>query len=187
MKKPSPASPVSYEVNVARLPRSGLPVVFEADEAARAKLAEAHDLLSVEAFRVDLLVTAWNKGGARVTGTVVADITQACVVTLEPLAARLSAEVSALFLPESSRLGRQLPQGEMLLDPEGPDGPETFSGETVDVGALAEEFFDLEIDPYPRKPGVEIDVAAEEKGPQEGEGPADDDWHNRLRGLLDKS
>lgn len=185
MRKSSPASPVSYQVNVARLPRAGMPVVFEADEAARARLAEAHGLLSVEAFGIDVVVTTWNRNGAKVSGTVTADITQACVVTLEPVAARISAEISTVFLPESSRPGRGHETGEMFLDPEGPDSPETFSGDTIDVGALAEEFFELEIDPYPRKPGAELAVAREEGASEEASG--DDDWQKRLRELLDKS
>lgn len=39
----------------------------------------------------------------------------------------------------------------MILDAEGEDGPEPFSGDAIDVGQLAEEFFALGIDPYPRK------------------------------------
>ena len=31
------------------------------------------------------------------------------------------------------------PSGEILVDPEGPDAPEVFSGDRIDVGALAEE------------------------------------------------
>ena len=51
--------------------------------------------------------------------------------------------------------------GEILLDAEGPDSPETFSGDTIDVGALAEEFFGLAIDPYPRKQGVSLEAAGD--------------------------
>ena len=42
-----------------------------------------------------------------------------------------------------------------MLDAEGPDSPETFTGDTIDVGALAEEFFGLAIDPYPRSQALE--------------------------------
>ncbi len=60
------------------------------------------------------------------------------------------------FCPRISKLGRLgfHSGGEIVLDAEGPDSPETFSGDTIDVGALAEEFFELAIDPYPRKSGV---------------------------------
>ena len=56
-----------------------------------------------------------------------------------------------------------------MLDADGPDSPETFSGDTIDVGALAEEFFGLAIDPYPRKPGaVAADAGSDEAGEPAG-------------------
>jgi hypothetical protein len=77
-------------------------------------------------------------------------------VTLEPLTNSIAEEVDTIFVPENSRLARiQLDEsGEMLLDAEGADSPEVFVGDKIDVGAIAEEFFDLAIDPYPRKPGL---------------------------------
>ena len=117
------------------------------------RLAADHGLLSVESWRAELLVAPWKRNGVKVSGEVEADITQQCVVTLEPIEARISEEVSGLYFPEDSKLGRLgfHAAGEVHLDAEGPDSPETFSGETIDVGALAEEFFGLAIDPYPRK------------------------------------
>ncbi|MGH6860621.1 MAG: DUF177 domain-containing protein, partial [Phyllobacterium sp.] len=52
------------------------------------------------------------------------------------------------------RLARQPldENGALIVSAEGPDTPETFSGDRLDVGAIAEEFFELSIDPYPRKP-----------------------------------
>ncbi|SPU62590.1 Uncharacterized ACR, COG1399 [Brucella melitensis] len=85
----------------------------------------------------------------------IAEIVQACVVTLEPLTNTIAEEIDTIFVPENSRLARiELDEsGEILLDAEGADIPETFVGDRIDVGAVAEEFFDLAIDPYPRKPG----------------------------------
>jgi hypothetical protein len=79
-------------------------------------------------------------------------------VTLEPVQATIDEEVEGVFLPEDSKLAREgfHTGGEILLDVEGPDSPETFSGDVIDVGAFAEEFFGLGIDPYPRKSGATI-------------------------------
>ena len=151
-------SPVSYMVNVARLPQKGMQIVIDADEKQRRALAEAHELLSVEKFRAELLVASWKRNGVKVSGTLRADITQACVVTLDPLIATIKEDVEGLYLPEDSKLGRlgfNTP-GEIVIDVEGPDSPELFSGDSIDVGALAEEFFGLAIDPYPRKPGASL-------------------------------
>lgn len=151
----TPASPVSFAVDVRRLPTRGFPVRIEADADARAALAEAHGLEAVNRFRADLLVERWGRDGAKVTGRVEADIVQACVVTLEPVPARIEAAVEAVFVPEGSRLALAT-EGEIHVDPDGPDAPETFVGDAIDAGALAEEFFELAIDPYPRAPGAAL-------------------------------
>jgi hypothetical protein len=106
VSKVSAASPVSFEANVARLPHKGMPVVIEADAAQRAALAADHGLVSVESWRAELLVEPWKRNGVRVSGEVNADITQQCVVTLEPLQAKISEAVSGLYFPEDSKLGR---------------------------------------------------------------------------------
>jgi len=151
-----PHSPVSFPVNINRLPAKGLPVRIEADEQARAALAQSHGLVSVERFVVDAMVTDWKGSGVSVNGRVEACITQSCIATLEPLQARIDEPVDSVFLPRNSKLMRfGDPSGELVIDPEGPDAPEILEGDMVDVGALAEEFFAVALDPYPRKAGAE--------------------------------
>lgn len=177
MKTHEIQSPVSFSVNVARLPPKGQQVVVEADASQRAALAEFHGLISVERYRVDLLVTNWKRNGVKVSGRVQAEIKQACIVTLEPVPATIDEDVEAVFLPEGSKLGREgfHVAGEILLDAEGPDSPETFSGDSIDVGALAEEFFGLGIDPYPRKTGASVpDRSADIE-------PIESDFQKKLR------
>ena len=182
MKHADPPSPVSFFANVAWLPQKGLPVVIEADAAQRAVLAEEHGLLSVEAYRAELLVASWKRNGIKVSGRVEADITQACIVTLDPVEAHIDEPVEALLLPEDSKLGRQGFEGggEILLDADGPDSPETFSGDTIDVGALAEQFFGLAINPYPRKSGASLDAGGETEA-------VENEFQQKLRSLLGKS
>ncbi|MDX8499850.1 YceD family protein [Mesorhizobium captivum] len=182
MKHAEPQSPVSFVANVARLPQKGLPVAIEANERQRAALAAEYDLLSVESYRAELLVASWKRNGVKVSGRVEADITQACIVTLDPVAAHIDEPVEALLLPEQSKLGREGFEGggEIVLDADGPDSPETFSGDTIDVGALAEQFFGLAIDPYPRKPGASLDAEGDDQ-------PEESEFQKKLRSLLGKS
>lgn len=156
MTPPQTASPVSFVAHVARLPKMGMPVVIDATPKQCQQLAAAHGLEAVTRYHAELLVAPWKRNGVRVEGRVEADIVQACVVSLEPIASQIDEPVSAIFLPEDSRLGREGfgEGGEIVLSFDGPDSPETFDGERLDVGALAEEFFGLAIDPYPRKPGA---------------------------------
>ncbi len=181
---PSAKSPVSFLAHVARLPRKGMPVAVEADPRQRVALAREHGLAEVKSWRAGLLVEPWKRNGVKVSGRVVADIVQECVITLDPLESRIDEAVEGLFLPEDSKLGRLGFEGagEIMIAAEGPDSPETFSGDSIDVGALAEEFFALAIDPYPRKKGAEIAPA----GPEEGDTEADGPLQQKLRALRDK-
>ena len=175
------ASAIAYPVHVSRLPKSGMRVTIEADAAQREALAATHGLQMVERFVARLEITAWKKGGVRVVGRVKASVVQECVVTLEPVTGAIDEPVSATFLPEGSRLAvpTYSAEGEILLDPDGDDSPELFTGDTVDVGQLAEEFFALGIDPYPRKQGVSLDV---DGGDDEKRGPL----HDKLAALRRK-
>lgn len=150
-------SPISLVVDVRRLPQKGFPAQIRPNDTERAALAAEHHLLSVESFHAELLVRAWKKAGIIVTGTVRARIIQECIVTTEPVPATIDETVEAIFVPEGSPLSRpEISEGEMFLDADGPDGPETFDGERIDVGALADEFFALAINPYPRKADAQL-------------------------------
>lgn len=167
----SDKSPISYEVSVQRLPSKGLSVKIDADANARSALANFHSLLEVKFLHADLLVENWKRDGVKVTGRVKAEIVQACITSLEPIDATVDEEVHALFVPEGSKLARPdvLEGGEMILDAEGEDGPDLFSGDMIDVGQVAEECFALGIDPYPRKigaaPVAPVADGEEERGP----------------------
>jgi uncharacterized metal-binding protein YceD (DUF177 family) len=156
-------SPISHLVSVARLPQKGMPVRLTATDVECAALAREHDLQAVESFNADITVAKWRRDGVRVSGKVLSDIIQTCSITLEPLSARIESEIDALFVPENSKLARPKidENGEMILDADGPDAPETFVGDQLDVGTIVEEFFGLAIDPYPRKEGVEFQLSAE--------------------------
>lgn len=152
-------SPVSFRANVRKLPARGMVMKLAADDAQCLALAEAHGLLTVENWQAELLVKTWKRDGISVTGRVKAEVTAACVVTLEPVPQHIDEAVEAVFVPETSRLADAGEGGEILLDSDGPDAPETFTGSEIDVGALAEEFFALALDPYPR--AAKAPIAAE--------------------------
>lgn len=148
---------LSFPVIVQHVPQKGLTVTIKTDEHERDALARDHDLVAVRSFSAEFLLTPWKKDGIKLRGRVNAVIVQSCIVTLEPLESEISENVEAIFVPENSRLARMPTDasGELLIDADGPDIPEIFEGDRIDVGQVAEEFFDLAIDPYPRKPGVE--------------------------------
>ena len=77
--------PLTHSYNLARLGNAGDKVRFAADTAARAQIAGWAGILSVEKFevRVELKKLAPNRFG--LTFDMLADVTQNCVVTLDPV------------------------------------------------------------------------------------------------------
>ncbi|WP_420409019.1 YceD family protein [Hoeflea sp.] len=151
------SSAFSFPVKVGHVSANPVTVTISADEAELEKLKAQWDVLAVSAFEAEIAIGRWKRDGVRLKGRVRATIEQACVVTLDPVEQQIDEEVEAVFLPENSRLAKRMTDGngEMFLDPEGPDLPDTFSGDTIDVGAVAAEFAALAIDPYPRKPDLD--------------------------------
>jgi len=69
----------------------------------------------------------------------------------------LDQPVNVIYVPRDSRLAGGYENEntrKLFLDADGPDAPWVFDGNKIDIGAVAEEFFELTIDLYPRKPGA---------------------------------
>lgn len=164
MKPDEPA--YSFRVKVGHVAVNPVQVTMTADAAERARIAGVWQVGEVRSFTATAAISRWKRDGVRVKGKVEATVVQACVVTLEPVEQQISEDFEALFVPETSRLAR-VPldeTGELFLDPDGPDLPETFSGDSIDVGAVAAEFAALAIDPYPRKEGATFAGHVEDDG-----------------------
>lgn len=150
-------TPFSYLVKVGHVSANPIEVTISADAQERTGLAALWSVLDVKALSATFEVRRWKRDGIRLKGRVTADIVQACVVTLEPVEAHIDEPVEVVFVPEGSKLARMpvaSETGEVLLDPEGPDAPEIFTGDTIDAGVVAAEHVALAIDPYPRKADV---------------------------------
>ncbi|MDE1159093.1 MAG: DUF177 domain-containing protein [Neorhizobium sp.] len=150
--------PFSYPVKVAHISANAVSVRVEADPRELKGLAVLWDVLEVKLLKADLQIARWKKDGVRIRGRVQAALVQECVLTMEPVESTIDEPIEQIFVPEGSKLARIVTneQAEMVLDPEGPDLPEQFTGDTIDAGAIVAEFAALAIDPYPRKAGVEF-------------------------------
>ncbi len=147
----------SFEVKVSHVSANPITVRISADQADLKRLGQQWGVPQVLSFDAELVLGRWKRDGIRVKGHVSSSIVQDCVVTLDPVAQQIEEDFEAVFLPENSRLAKRGldGNGEMFLDPGGPDLPEVFSGDSIDVGAVAAEFAALSIDPYPRKEGLD--------------------------------
>jgi uncharacterized metal-binding protein YceD (DUF177 family) len=150
--------PFSYPVKVGHISANPVRIRLEANADELKGLAELWNVLSVEGLKAELQLTRWKRDGVKVKGELKCSLTQACVVSLEPVPSKIEESFEHVFVPEGSKLARIVAndEGEIVLDPDGPDIPDQFTGDTIDVGAVVVEFAALAIDPYPRKSDVDF-------------------------------
>jgi uncharacterized metal-binding protein YceD (DUF177 family) len=148
----------SRVVRVDALPPEGQVVTIEATPGEREELASFYQLPAIAALTATLRLEPSGRGGARVTGAVHGELTQVCVVSLEPFPATVDEVVDIRFAPQMAADSKSLPGKETetfsLADEDEPDP--VINGK-IDLGSLVAEFFALGLDPYPRKSGAVLD------------------------------
>ena len=150
---PDPASPHGFvrHVAVSKVGELGLTITVTAKPGDLAPIAAYLELESLQALRAEMQLTRWRNRGIVVSGRLIADVTQTCVVTLEPIAPHIESDFERRFLPDSDG---KTPR-EIVVDPEGEDPAEPL-GREIDLGEILVEELSLALDPYPRKAGVEF-------------------------------
>ncbi len=128
---------------------AGVTRKLEPDAAARARIAKALDLASLESFVAEVTL-APTAGGWRLYGRVKASLAQTCGITLEPLPVGIDAPFSIALAEASDEESDEIV---ITLDDESPD---PIEGGQVDLGQYAVEQLALQLDPFPRKPGAEF-------------------------------
>jgi uncharacterized metal-binding protein YceD (DUF177 family) len=148
----------SRPVRVDALSREGQVITIEATPAEREELASFYRLPAIAALTATFRVEPWGKGGARVTGAVHGELTQICIVSVEPFPATVDEDVDVRFAPPKAADRKPSAEQEALtLSLAEEDEPDPVIDGKIDLGALAAEFFALGLDPYPRKPGAILD------------------------------
>lgn len=162
MTAPAPTSPIVRTIAALDVPPAGAHVAINADADLRAALAVAADIPSVESFSAEFELKPWGRDGFALQGRVKAEVTQACVVTLEPVPGRVDETVSIkLVPPEGFARWEEKQDAEGAIDIDlSAEVPEIFENGVIDLGALALEHFLVGLDPYPRKEGAVFDADA---------------------------
>ena len=145
-------------IEIAGLGETEEVVTIEANAAERAKLAQRFSLLALDGLSAELTLRPLEGGAVRVSGRLEADVTQACVISLEPVPARIVETFSAVFgAPEASLR-------EVTLEMAEDDPPEPIEGGRIDLGELVAQHLALAIDPYPRAFGASLDEGPAREG-----------------------
>ena len=181
-QKPEPVPEFSRPIPRARL---GGPVLVEEISATpqeRAALARRLGLLGFDLLRATTKIEpvggADGKGGAgllRLEGHLSAEVSQACVVTLEPVASRVEQDFTLLYSLEPGPASDSA-EAEVVVDPEAEDPPEPLGPGGLDLGEAVAQQLALALNPYPRAPGAALAEApgtpgapaAAEAGPRLG-------------------
>lgn len=169
---------------IADIPDSGLDAVRAATTDELAALADALELLALAHLNVTYRIRPLGAGRYKVKGELTAAVTQACIVTLEPVHADIHENFEEEFWPQdllsNARAEAETEDREALSD----STAEAIQQGLIEVGRLVYEQFSTAINPYPRTPDAEF--AWREAG-----GEASDDERNNpfasLAALKDKT
>ena len=81
-----------------RLTERGTELHFKADANQLKALAETYDLISAERLEAQITIRSWRgKDGLKLAGHLDAEVTQSCVVTLDPVAGAIHSDFSRRY------------------------------------------------------------------------------------------
>jgi uncharacterized metal-binding protein YceD (DUF177 family) len=142
------------------LRRGGSVVALEASPDECRALAARFDLVRLDSLAGEVRIERTAAETlVHVSGRFDAEVVQSCVVTLEPVAARVGGEFDRLFSPD-------LPaetQEEVEVDPEA-ELPEPLPSGKLNLGEILAEELSVALDPYPRAPDADRTLAELEAG-----------------------
>ena len=146
-------SPLAWEDAVRDVPESGLTGTRDAAPDELAAVARALDLIECARLGVHYAIQPLSGGRYRLSGRLHAELTQACVVTLDPVGSTLEEVFEVTFWPPQDM---PVPEsGELAID-DAPE-PEPILGGRIAVGRVVFESLAAALEPYPRKPGAVLD------------------------------
>ncbi len=146
---------LSRRVLAEHLGRGDMQVTVEANQAERAAVAERLLIPAIESLRCQWMLQPGESGMIRAQGVLQANITQLCVITVEPFDTTVMESFEVHFVLD----GRQSEED----DPDEPDQL-VYDGVAVDLGEATVEQLALALDPYPRKPGAILPVLDTDEG-----------------------
>ena len=144
---------LAWEHAVHDIPQSGLSTQREAAPDELARIARALDLIACTSLKAEYAIAPIVGGHYRLSGRLRAEVSQACVVTLEPVDSTIEEAFEAVFWPQADMPPPD--SGELAID-DGPEREAIVAGQ-IAVGRVVFESLAAAIDPFPRKPGVVLD------------------------------
>jgi uncharacterized metal-binding protein YceD (DUF177 family) len=145
--------PLDWTLGVDAVPERGGALTYVATEAERTRVAHALALESLSALTFAGRIDRLAGGRYRVTGRVKAVLEQSCVVTLEPLPARLDEDLDVEFKP----LNTQTSLDDVQIELDEASDVEPITNGRLETGRVVYETLSAGLNPYPRKAGEAFD------------------------------
>lgn len=133
----------------------------EATEEECAALAKRFDIRELSNFKARISIRRVLGGTTvKVNGEVEADVVQACVISLQDVHGHIKAKFETYFSEEA----REYEDDTEFSAEDDENAPEMVINGMIDLGEVASQYLALEIDPYPRAPGVSLAAQMTEAG-----------------------
>lgn len=161
-KAPSEPLPLR-ELNLGSLAEPfSTSIVFDEDE--RAAIAAFLGVVGIDALRLEYTVTPIARERFQLDGSLTADLTQSCVITLDPVPETISEKVEAELWPEA-QIDEDEAENDPAEDNELEEPPLPIVDGKTDLAAFAIEIVSSTMAPYPRKTGAEFNWVDPASGP----------------------
>jgi hypothetical protein len=128
----------------------------DATPQERIRLAELFGIQSLESFSFDYVLEPAAADRAQLTGEIHAELTQLCILTLEPVSERVDEAVSVECWPREQIGAEDATGGDPDPGAIPADPPAPIINGRVDVGAVGAEILASAINPYPRREDAEF-------------------------------
>lgn len=145
---------LDWQHHITEIPEDGLKVERTAPPAVRDAIAADLKLVAVDKLFARYEIRAARRGRYIVEGAIDARITQSCVVSLDPVEAVIRERFSVEFWPPEQIADDASEEQSALAAIEA----EPIEGQRLHVGRVVLETLAVAIDPYPRKPGEQLEI-----------------------------
>jgi hypothetical protein len=152
-RKTSSAPEPAWDHAAHDIPQIGVSVEREATPDELARIALALDLIACTSLRAQYTIAPTAGGHYRLSGRLHAEISQACVVTLDPIDSTIEDDFEAVFWPQEDMPAPE--SGEVALDDE-PEREPMVAGQ-IAVGRVVFESLAAAMNPFPRKPDAVLE------------------------------
>lgn len=148
-------SPLNRKIKLAMVDPS-IERTIEIDDDERQAVMELLDLRDLSGLRLDYRLRQASGKRVHVTGRLKADVVQTCVVSLEPVPARVDIAVDGEFWPPE-KISALRERADDPSQAAAINWPEPIDGDVIDLGPLLYETLATALDPYPKKTGARFE------------------------------